>query len=50
MGTIVAIGRGQFRQLETFDMDKYIVKITEKNNPKALFIPTASEEAQGYII
>ncbi len=49
MGMIVAIGGGEIRKLETFTIDDYIVNSTGKENPKALFIPTASNEPQGYI-
>lgn len=49
MRTIVAIGGGELRNLETYEIDQYIVKATGKKNPKALFIPTASGEAKGYI-
>lgn len=49
MGIIVAIGGGEMRKLKTFAIDEYIVKITDKQNPRTLFIPTASYEAQGYI-
>lgn len=49
MGTIVAIGGGELGDLETFAIDEYIVKATEKQSPKALFIPTASGEPKEYI-
>ncbi|MDE1547791.1 peptidase E [Jeotgalibaca caeni] len=49
MGSIFAIGGGEISQLETLDIDKKIVKSVGKENPKALFIPTASGEPQGYI-
>lgn len=48
VGKIVAIGGGELRDLETLSIDKEIVKWTGKNNPKALFIPTASNDAEGY--
>ena len=47
--TIVAIGGGELRLNETFCIDKYIVGLSSKENPKVLFIPTASGEAEGYI-
>ncbi len=49
MGTIIAMGGGHLSNLETFTMDTYIVKATGKNNPKALFIPTASGDSKEYI-
>lgn len=49
MGIIFAIGGGEISELETFDIDKKIVESTKKNNPTALFIPTASGEPQKYI-
>jgi dipeptidase E len=49
MGTIVAIGGGELRELETLSIDKHIVEATGKDKPRALFIPTASGEPQGYI-
>jgi dipeptidase E len=49
MGTIVAIGGGEIRELETLAIDEYIVKLANKPRPKALFIPTASGEPKGYI-
>lgn len=46
---IIAIGGGDLRLNETFEIDKFIAQLTGKENPKALFIPTASGEAEGYI-
>lgn len=46
---IVAIGGGEIRELETVAIDKRIVELTGKTRPKALFIPTASSDASGYI-
>lgn len=48
METIVAIGAGQMKTFETLSIDKRIVELTGKSQPKALFIPTASEDAEGY--
>jgi dipeptidase E len=39
MEDIVAIGGGELKDLETFLIDEYIVKLTGKENPKALFVP-----------
>lgn len=49
MGKIVAIGGGELRLRETFNIDEYIVKFSGVENPKLLFIPTASYDAEGYI-
>ncbi len=46
---IVAIGGGEIRELETAAIDKRIVELTGKTRPNALFIPTASSDAPGYI-
>ena len=46
---IVAIGGGEIKMLETADIDKRIVELTGKTRPKALFIPTASGDAPGYV-
>ena len=49
MGKIVAIGGGEMRFHETLLIDRYIVEFANIENPKLLFIPTASNDAQGYI-
>ena len=46
---IVAIGGGELRTLETTEIDKRIIALTGKKRPKALFIPTASGDAAGYV-
>ncbi|HEX9804712.1 MAG TPA: peptidase E [Candidatus Dojkabacteria bacterium] len=46
--TIVAIGGGELKDLDTFKIDEEIVSLTGKKKPKVLFIPTASSDAQGY--
>jgi len=48
MGKIVAIGGGELSELETISIDRKIVELTGKRYPKALFIPTASEDAKEY--
>jgi dipeptidase E len=48
MGTIAVIGGGELRLEETLVLDQEIVKLTGKEKPVALFIPTASYDAQGY--
>jgi dipeptidase E len=49
MSKIIIIGGGEIGNFETLPFDKRIVKLTGKPHPKALFIPTASGEPQGYI-
>ena len=49
MGRIIAIGGGELRNGDTFEIDKMIVQAAEKKSPKFLFIPTASNDAEGYI-
>lgn len=48
MKKIVAIGGGEIKDFETWAIDKEIVKLASKTKPLALFIPTASEDAEGY--
>jgi dipeptidase E len=57
MVKIVAIGGGEigrphenggFYPVETTSIDKEIISLTGKNNPKLLFIPTASYDSKGY--
>lgn len=49
MGKIVAIGGGELRLGETKNIDQYIVTLSDKQNPKLLFLPTASMDSQGYV-
>jgi len=53
MKRIVAIGGGEIGRpgfpAETTHIDTEIIKLTGKQNPKLLFIPTASHDAQGYV-
>lgn len=49
MWKIVAIGGWEIKNHETLTFDKRVVELTNKTNPKALFIPTASKEATWYI-
>ncbi|QSX06631.1 peptidase E [Sedimentibacter sp. zth1] len=49
MGKIVAIGGGEMRNGETNSIDNYIIRLSGKENPKLLFIPTASHDDKGYI-
>jgi dipeptidase E len=48
MPTIVAIGGGELKDLETLPIDRHIVKLSGKKRPRVLFIPTASNDALGY--
>ncbi len=45
---IVAIGGGEIEERETLRLDRFIVELTGKRTPHALFIPTASDDAAGY--
>ena len=47
-GTIVAIGGGSIRRLETEPLDREIVRLTGRTRPHALFIPTASSDSDVY--
>lgn len=53
MRKIIAIGGGEIGRPgvknETVAIDREIIKQSGKNNPKLLFIPTASGDAAGYI-
>ena len=46
---IVAIGGGELGDGETLAIDQFIVSHSSKPQPKALFLPTASGDAPGYI-
>jgi dipeptidase E len=45
---LVAIGGGELRTGETLPFDREIVAFTGAPRPRALFIPTASQDAPGY--
>ena len=47
MGRIVAISGGNL--LTTRPLNKYAIKLSKKQNPRVLFIGTASHDAQEYI-
>lgn len=49
MAIFVLIGGGEIGRKETLKIDESIVKLTNKKIPNFLFIPTASNEAEGYI-
>ena len=48
MKTIVAIGGGELRELETLAIDEEIVRLSGRRRPRALFLPTASGDSEGY--
>lgn len=48
MKKIVAIGGGEIRQQKTLAIDKRIIQLSGKKNPRFLFIPTASSDSEGY--
>ena len=52
MKKIIAIGGGEIGRpghpIETTSIDKEIIKLTGKKNPKLLFIPTASSDSELY--
>lgn len=45
---VVAIGGGDMSGGETLPLDQAIVALARRPNPRALFLPTASFDAQGY--
>lgn len=45
---IIAIGGGSLKKTQTLPIDRFIVKLTGKKRPRALFIPTASNDPQDY--
>jgi dipeptidase E len=45
---IVAIGGGQIRTRGTLPIDREIIRLSNKKNPRLLFIPTASSDSQKY--
>jgi len=52
MSKILAIGGGEIgrpgTKMETIPIDKEIIKLSNKKNPKILFIPTASSDSSSY--
>ena len=52
MKKIIALGGGEIGRpgypIETTQIDKEIIKLTGKKNPKLLFIPTASSDSESY--
>lgn len=47
-GIIVAIGGGNIRTRGTAAIDREIIRLSKKNHPKLLFIPTASSDSERY--
>jgi len=47
-GTIVAIGGGEIRTRGTAPIDREIIRLSNRKNPKLLFIPTASSDSERY--
>ncbi len=45
---IVAIGGGEIRTRGTAAIDREIIRLSNKKNPKLLFIPTASSDSERY--
>jgi len=45
---IVAIGGGEIRTRGTASIDREIIRLTNKKNPKLLFVPTASSDSERY--
>jgi len=46
--TVIAIGGGELKNMETLPIDRKIIKLSGKKNPLVLFIHTASNDAAGY--
>lgn len=45
---VVAIGGGEIRTRGTLDIDREIIRLSNKRHPKILFIPTASSDSPRY--
>src|SRR5713226_3636743 len=45
---IVAIGGGEIRTRGTAPIDREIIRLSNKKNPKLLFVPTASSDSEKY--
>jgi dipeptidase E len=45
---IIAIGGGSLKKKQTLPIDRYIVGLTRRKAPRALFIPTASGDLRDY--
>ncbi len=45
---IIAIGGGSLKKKQTLSIDRYVVKLAGSKTPRALFIPTATNDDQEY--
>ncbi len=45
---IIAIGGGSLKKKQTLSLDRFIVRLTGRKSPRALFIPTASGDDEEY--
>jgi len=45
---IIAIGGGSLKKKQTLEIDEFIVELAGKKHPRALFIPTASNDPRNY--
>lgn len=43
------MGGGEIRTLETLPLDREVVRLSGKKHPSVLFVPTASDDAAGYV-
>lgn len=50
MHHIVAIGGGSLADGETWDIDRRIVQLTGTKHPRAVFLPTASDDRESYCL
>ena len=51
MRQIIAMGGGGFSmEPENLALDRYVLEQTQKPNPKVCFLPTASGDADGYVL
>lgn len=48
MGTIVAISGGELTDFRSKLINDAIIRLSQKRNPKVLFIPTASDDSESY--
>ena len=48
MGKIVAIGGGDIRERSTLAIDREIIRLSDKQHPRLLFLPTASSDSKIY--
>ena len=46
--TIVAIGGGKIATRQTLPIDRHIIRLSKKKNPRLLFVPTASSDSEIY--